>query len=138
MESVEAVWTVYYHSDDWLIPGRNTDIGEVLELLKLENIFDHAGYQEVNPEAIVAVEPDIIIADSLESVLDNPVLSGLHMVQDRDHVPHHIFVLSEGYSFSPENHHFGNAVKEFAAFVYPKDFGHLVEKDDGHGDGHSH
>ena len=72
MESVEPVWTVYFHSQDWLTPGRNTLINDVFELVKLENIATHDGYKEVSPETIVALEPDIIVADSIESVIGNP------------------------------------------------------------------
>ncbi len=133
MGPVEPVWTVYLYSEDWLTPGRNTPMNDIFELLKLENIATHDGYQEISPESIVAIEPDIIITDSLLSVIGNPELSDLHLVQDVSHIEHHIFVLREGYStFSPDSPHFMDAVEELAAFVYPEVF---VE-DDGHG--HSH
>ena len=132
MESVEPVWTVYFHSDDWQTPGKNTLMNDVFELLKLENIATHEGYQRISPEMILAREPDIIIADSIGSVVENPDLSGLHMVQDAEHIPHHIFVLSEGYSFSMDSHHFMDAVEEFAAFVYPEVFAQEEKSDDGH------
>ena len=149
MESVEPLWTVYFHSDDWQTPGINTTMDEVFKLLKLENIFSHEGYQGVDPEMIVATEPDIIIADSLESILENPHLSGLHMVQDLEHVPHHIFVLGDDYSFNPDSHHFEDTIKRFAAFVYPDVFEHYGEEEEedadqeeehehDHENGHSH
>ena len=142
MESVEPVWTVYFHSDDWQTPGRNTLMNEVFELLKLENIATHEGYQQISPEIILDREPDIIIADSIESVVENPDLSGLHMVQDPEHIPDHIFVLTEGNSFNLDNHHFMDAVEEFAAFVYPKVFAQEEKSADGHthekGGKHSH
>ena len=142
MESVNPVWTVYFHSDDWQTPGKNTLMNDVFELLKLENIATHEGYQPISPEIILDREPDIIIADSIESVVENPDLSGLHMVQDPEHIPDHIFVLSEGYSFSMDNHHFMDAVEEFAAFVYPEVFAQEEKADGGHthekGGKHSH
>ena len=153
METVEPLWTVYFHSGDWQTPGTNTTIDGIFKLLKLENIVLHEGYQSVDPEMIVDREPDIIIADSIESILENPDLSGLHMVQDPEHVPHHIFVLGDDYSFSPDSHHFEDTIKQFAAFVYPEVFGHYEsheemedtdqkegEEEHGHdhGDGHSH
>ena len=122
MESVDPVWTVYFHSDDWRTPGRNTLVNDVFELVKLENIATHQGYQEISPEMIVSLEPDIIVADSIESILENPDLSGLHMVKETDHIPHHIFVLSEGLSFSLNNPHFLKAVEELAVFSYPEAF----------------
>ena len=133
MESVEPVWTVYFHSDDWQTPGENTLMNDVFELLKLENIATHEGYRQISPEIILDREPDIIIADSIESVVENPNLSGLHMVQDPEHIPDHIFVLSGGYSFSIDDHHFMDAVEEFAAFVYPKIFAQEKNADEGHG-----
>ena len=142
MESVEPVWTVYFHSDDWQTPGQNTLMNDVFELLKLENVATHEGYQQISPETIIAREPDIIIADSIESVVENPDLSDLHMVQDPAHIPDHIFVLSKGYSFSIDSHHFMDAVEEFAAFVYPKVFAHEEDSGEGHthqeGGKHSH
>ena len=157
MESVEPLWTVYFHSDDWLTPGTNTTIGDVFKLLNLENIVSHEGYQRIDPEMIIAREPDIIIADSLESILETPDLSDLHMVQDPEHIPHHIFVLGDDSSFRPNSHHFQDTIKQFAAFVYPKVFGHYEthqemedsnqreggegdEQEHSHGnrDGHSH
>ena len=134
MESVEPVWTVYFHSDDWQTPGQNTLMNDVFDLLKMENIATHEGYQQIDPETVVDREPDIVIADSIESVVGNPDLSGLHMVQDPGHIPHHIFVLSKGYSFSIDDHHFMDAVEELAAFVYPEVF----DQDKHSGDGHTH
>lgn len=145
MESVEPVWTVYFHREDWRTPGRNTLINDVFELVKLENIATHDGYKEISPETVVALEPDIIVADSIESIIENPDLSGLHMVQDPDHIPDHIFVLSEGLSFSFDNPRFMKAVKELAVFSYPQAFPDEAEEkaeEEGHthegGETHSH
>ncbi len=140
MEPVEPVWTVYFHGSDWRTPGKNTVMGQVFELLKMENIATHEGYREIDPATVVDAEPDIIIADSVESIVKNPELSGLHMAQDAGHVPHHIFVLDEGLSFDVDDHHFMDAVEKLAAFVYPKVFGQNDETDDGHssGQGHGH
>ena len=120
MESVEPVWTVYFHSDDWRTPGRNTLINDVFELVKLENIATHDGYQEISPETIVALEPDIIVAESIESIVGNPDLSGLHMAQDPDHIPHHIFVLGEGLSFSFDNPRFHESRRGIGRFFLPR------------------
>ena len=142
MEPVDPVWTVYFHSDDWRTPGKNTLVNDVFQLVKLENIATHEGYQEISPETIVSLEPDIIVADSIESIVENPVLSGLHMVNETDHIPHHIFVLSQGLSFSLNNPHFLKAVEELAVFSYPEAFPEGATEEEGHaheeGEGHSH
>ena len=142
MDPVEPVWTVYFHGSDWRTPGRNTVMGQVFELLKMDNIATHEGYQEIDPETVVAAEPDIIIADSVDSIVKNPELSGLHVARDAGHVPHHIFVLDGGLSFDVYDHHFMDAVEKLAAFVYPEVFGHSEETDGGHshdkGKKHSH
>ena len=135
MESVEPVWTVYFHGEDWQTPGRKTLIDDVFELIKLENIATHEGYQEINPETVVALEPDIIFAESIESIVGNPDLSGLHMVEDPDHIPHHIFVLGEGLSFSFDNPRFMKAVEELAVFSYPEAF---PNRDEEEAEGHTH
>ena len=132
MDPVEPVWTVYFHASDWYTPGRSTVMSEVFELLKLENIATHEGYQEIAPETVIAAEPDIIIADSVDSIVRNPALSGLHMAQDPEHIPHHIFVLSEGLSFDADDHHFMDAVEKLAAFVYPDVFAKSEDADDSH------
>ncbi len=137
MEAVESVWTVYFHSEDWLTPGRNTLINDVFELLNLENIATHDGYQEISPEAVVELEPDIIVADSIESIVENPDLSGLHMVMDPDHIPHHIFVLSDDLSFSFDNPRFMKAVQALASFTHPAAFPE-EDKEEEEAEGHTH
>lgn len=130
MSPVEPAWTVYVYSEDWQTPGRNTLMNDIFELLKLENIATHDGYQEFSPESIVAIEPDIIITDSLISVIGNPELSDLHFVQDATHIDHHVFVMREGYSFDPASPGFMETVEKLAAFAYPE-----VSPE---GDGHAH
>ena len=123
MEEIDPTWRVYSHGFDWWTPGRNTLVNDVFELLKLENVADFEGYQQINPEIIVADEPDIIMADSVDSIVTDSVLSNLHMVEDPAHIEDHIFVLSEGNTFSVAGPRFIDAVEEFAAWVYPEQFG---------------
>ena len=122
MEEVELTRTIYSHGFDWWTPGRNTLVNDVFELLKLENVADFEGYQQINPEVIVASEPDIIMADSVDSVADSPVLSTLHLFEDPEHIADHIFVMSEGNSFNIAGPRFLDAVEEMAAWVYPELF----------------
>ena len=135
MEDIRPVYTAYFHSEDWQTPGKNTTVDEVFKLLKMENIATHEGLQPVSPALVVDREPDLIIADSIESVVENPALAGLHMVQDTAHIPHHIFVLREGYSFYVADPGFRKTVKAFAAFAYPGTFAFEEEAVDDHSGG---
>ena len=140
MKDIRPVYTAYFHSEDWQAPGRGTTVDEVFKLLKMENIVTHEGHRQISPAVVVEHEPDLIIADSMESVVNNPDLVGLHMVQDTAHIPHHIFVMREGYSFYVADPGFRDTVLAFAAFAYPDTF--VFEEgpvdDHGEGDGHSH
>ena len=119
METVEPTRRVYNHGFDWWTAGRDTLVNDVFELLKLENVADFEGYQQISPEVIVGNEPDIILADSMESVTETTALAGMHMMEDHHHLEDHIFVLSAGNSFSVAGPRFMDAVEEFAAWVYP-------------------
>jgi len=145
LKDIRPVYTAYFHSEDWRPPGKNTTVDEVFKLLKMDNIATHEGHQEISPAMVVDHEPDLIIADSIESIVENPDLAGLHMVHDTAHIPHHIFVLREGYSFYVADPGFRNMVEAFAAFAYPDTFTFEEETADrhgggghDHGDGHSH
>lgn len=162
MKTVRPVYTVYFHSEDWRAPGKNTTVDQVFKLLKMDNIATHDGYRKISPNLVVDLEPDLIIAESIGSVVKNPELSGLHMVTDTAHVPHHIFVMGDGYSFEIDDPGFRDTVEAFAAFAYPDTFtvkeessedvlAHPPQADAGgveeagqeesghdHGDGHSH
>ena len=116
------MYIAYFHSEDWQAPGKGTTVDEVFKLLKMENLATHEGIQQISPATIVDVEPDLIIADSIATVVENPALSGLHMVQDTAHIPHHIFVMREGYSFYVADPGFRRTVEAFAAFAYPDTF----------------
>ena len=59
------------------------------------------------------------------------------MVQDPDHIPHHIFVLGEGLSFSFDNPRFMRAVEELAVFSYPEAFPDR-EEEEAEAEGHTH
>ena len=116
IETVETAWTVYEHGFDWWTPGRNTLVNDVFELLKLQNVADFEGYQQISPEVVVAANPDIIVGDP-DAMGSEAAFAGMHSAE-----PHHVFTLSEGNSFSVAGPRFMDAVEEFAAWVYPKLF----------------
>ena len=113
MASVEETRTIYSHGFEWWTPGSKTLVNDVFELLKLQNVADFEGYQQISPEAVVAANPDIIMGDPA-SVTGEAALSGLQAVADG-----RIFNLSPGNSFSVAGPRFMDAVEEMAVWVYP-------------------
>lgn len=136
MKDVRPVYIAYFHSEDWQAPGKDTTVDEVFKLLKMENIVTHEGRQQISPALVVDHEPDIIVADSIASVVENPDLSGLHMIRDTAHIPHHIFVMREGYSFYVADPGFRDTVAALAAFAYPDTFTFELESSDDHDEVH--
>ena len=116
LADIEPAQSIYSHGFGWWAPGRDTLVNDVFELLKLKNIADFEGYQQISPEAVVAANPDIILGDP-SAVAAEPVLAGLHGTET-----HHIFTLSEGNTFSVAGPRFIDAVEEMAAWVYPELF----------------
>ena len=114
---VEETRTIYAHGFDYWTPGRNTLLNDVFELLKLENIAEFDGYQQISPEVIAAKSPDVVMAGSVDSVAGEPALASLPAVTEGN-----IFVLSEGKSFSIAGPRFIEAVEELAAWLYPELF----------------
>ena len=113
LQQVESAKTIYSHGFEWWTPGRKTLVNDVFEMLKLGNIADFEGYQQISPEVVVASAPDIVMGD-VESITGEPALAGLTAVKDG-----HIFTMSEGNSFDVAGPRFMDAVEEMAAWVYP-------------------
>ena len=73
LDDVESITTIYSHGFQWWTPGSKTLVNDVFELLKLQNIADFEGYQQISPEVVVAANPDIIMG-SIEDVTGEPAL----------------------------------------------------------------
>ena len=116
LDDVESITTIYSHGFQWWTPGSKTLVNDVFELLKLRNIADFKGYQQISPEVVVAANPDIIMG-SIEDVTGEPALSGLTAAG-----PDRIFTLSDVNSFDVAGPRFIDAVEEMAAWVYPDRF----------------
>ena len=113
LAGAESTKTIYSHGFQWWTPGSKTLVNDVFQLLKLRNIADFEGYQQISPEVVVAANPDIIMG-SIEDVTGEPTLAGLPAA-----APDRIFTLSEANSFSVAGPRFIDAVEEMAAWVYP-------------------
>ena len=116
LASVEAGQTIYSHGFEWWTAGQKTLVNDVFEMLKLDNIADFEGYQQISPEVVVAADPSIIMGDPA-GVTGEVALAGLDAVADGN-----IFTFSEGNSFSVAGPRFMDAVEEMAAWVYPELF----------------
>ena len=116
MESVEEAQTIYSHGFGWWTPGSKTLVNDVFEMLKLQNIADFEGYQQISPEVVVAANPDIIMGTPAD-VTGEAALAGIQAVEDG-----RIFTFSGDSSFSVAGPRFMDAVEEMAAWVYPELF----------------
>ena len=72
-QDVGGLWT----------PGNDTLIGEVFDLLGLQNIADDvSGYAQLSPEIIVASDPDIIITYDPASITENNAFKDVKAVKE--------------------------------------------------------
>ena len=106
--------TVFQDEGDLWSPGPNTLIGEVFDLLKLENIsHDVDGYAQLSPEIIVDRDPELIIASYGDTISDRPAFSEVAAVKDgRVYVP-------GSDALSVQGPRFIEGVEALAKFVYP-------------------
>lgn len=80
---------VFQDEGELWTPGPDTLIGQVFEVLKLQNIaYDVDGYSQLSPEVIVERAPEIVIAAYGDSISANPAFADLPAVKDgRVYVP---------------------------------------------------
>ena len=113
MAAVSDTRTIYSHGFQWWTPGGNTLVNDVFELLKLENVAQFEGYQQISPEEVVAANPDIIMGDPA-AIAEEDALASLEAVTSG-----RVFNFSPGNSLSVAGPRFMDAVEEMAAWVYP-------------------
>ena len=82
MESVNTLLRVFQDIGGFWTPGPDTLVGEVFELLKLDNIaHDITGYGAMSPEMIVARDPEIILTDDPDAIIRNPAFQNVSAVK---------------------------------------------------------
>ena len=98
-------------------PGPDTLIGEVFELLKLQNTaYDVSGYAQLSPEVIVERGPELIIASYGDDVSDDPAFQNLPAVKNgRVYVP-------RSDALSVAGPRYIDGIEELAEWVYPDIF----------------
>lgn len=118
MESVDGGLRVLQDVGSLWTPGPDTLVGEVFELLKLENIASEvSGYEQLSPEAIVAGDPQIIITPDPESFTENPAFKNLSAVREG-----RVFSLPSD-ALSLAGPRFVQGIEELARLAYPELFG---------------
>lgn len=72
-QDVGGLWT----------PGPDTLVGEVFDLLRLQNVaHDVTGYAQFSPEQVVERNPEIIIAADPQAILDTPAFKEVEAVKN--------------------------------------------------------
>ena len=95
-------------------PGPDTLVGEVFQLLKLQNIAsDISGYAQLSPEVIVERDPRIVLTTDVEAFLDNPAFAGVQAVRNGQVIELNSTLLSVA---GPR---FVDGIEELAKLVYP-------------------
>ena len=118
---------VFYQvwNDPLMTAGGNSFIGELLVLAGFENLFEETPirYPKVNPEVVVAGDPDIILAPSthgapvtIESILTRPGWSRVRAVREK-----RIYLLNRD-TISRCGPRLVDALEEIVAAAYPDRF----------------
>ncbi len=98
-------------------PGPDTLIGEVLALLKLENIAgDLSGFEQISPEVIVERDPEIIIATEFSTIDSDSAFSGVTAIKEGR------VIRMEGEPLSVAGTRFIQGVEDLARQIYPELF----------------
>jgi iron complex transport system substrate-binding protein len=112
-------------NDPLMSAGRDSFIGELLSLAGLQNLFDETPirYPKVNPEVVVAGDPDVILAPSMhaapvtiESILTRPGWSRVRAIREK-----RIYLLNRD-TISRCGPRLVDALEEIVAVVYPERF----------------
>ena len=81
-ENIDDGPSVFFSAGGMWTAGPNTLIGEVLDLLKLDNIaFDVDGFEQLSPEVLVERNPDVIVTFEPGFFSDNPAFSDIEAVK---------------------------------------------------------
>ena len=117
MAPISATPTVFQDVGGMWTPGDNTLIGEVFELLRLDNIAsDVDGYAQISPEVVVERNPMVVITTDVEGFKSNPAFAKVSAVEnDR------VFSLPSD-DLSQAGPRFVRGIEDLAKMVYPQIF----------------
>lgn len=98
-------------------PGPDTLMGEVFELLKLENIaHDVSGFEQLSPEVIVARDPEVIIASDFSTIENDPAFANITATLNGR------IIRMEGEPLSVAGPRFIQGIEDLAGQIYPELF----------------
>ena len=119
VSSVEKGPRVLYDVGGSWTAGPDTIIGQLLELLKAENIaHDISGWSQISPEAVVERDPEVIITGTAQEFLDNPAFQGVSAVQSGS-----LYAVEPSGVLSVFGTRFIEGVEYLARLVHPAAFG---------------
>ena len=108
--------SVFYDTFQLWTPGPDTLIGNVLDLLNLQNAASEiSGYEQMSPEAFVESDPEVIFTSDSSFFTDNPAFSEVTAVKEGK-----IFPATELLSVAGPR--FIEGIEELAGLVYPELF----------------
>ena len=114
MASFDGGLSVFQDVGGFWTPGPDTLVGEVFDLLRLQNIaHDVSGYAQLSPEVIVERDPQLILTADGTSILENPAFKDVSAVKNGQ-------VLELGSNpLSIAGPRFVDGIEELARLVYP-------------------
>ncbi len=115
MEGVETRLKVFQDIGGFWTPGPNTLVGEVFELLKLDNIaHDISGYAAMSPETIVARDPEIILTSDPDSIMRHPAFKDVSAVKSGR------VITPPSEALSIAGPRFAEGIEDLARLIYPE------------------
>ena len=98
-------------------PGPDTLIGEVLTLLKLQNIaYDVSGFEQISPEVVVERDPEVIVATDFSTIDSDPAFADVAAIREGR------VIRLEGEPLSVAGTRFVQGIEDLARQVYPELF----------------
>jgi len=117
LTSIDAGPRVFRDEGGLWTPGPDTLIGEVLELLKLDNVAsDVSGFEQMSPEVIVDRDPEIIIATDFSTIDTDSAFASVSAIKDG-----RVFRMP-GEPLSVPGTRFIDGIEDLARQIYPELF----------------
>ena len=119
LEAVDQGPRVYQHGFDFWVPGGDTLMGAIYELLKADLVTKEIqAYKQISPEEIVVKDPQVIVASgsSVDQVTGHDAFQNVTAVKDGR------ILLPEG-TFAVAGPRLIESIEELAGLLYPDIFG---------------